>query len=79
MIIVTKETSVVIDIIDTIDINKWSISESYQTSHYKLLTNRNGSLVEWSRLAELWMLTLAGRLLYGKIGYETFFGKKIKS
>ena len=46
MIIVTKETSVVIDIIDTIDINKWSISESYQTSHYKLLTNRNGSLVE---------------------------------
>ena len=46
MIIVTKETSVVIDIIDTIDINKLTISESYQTSHYKLLTNRNGSLVE---------------------------------
>ena len=39
MIFVTKEISMVIDIIDSIDINKWLISECYRTSHYELLTN----------------------------------------
>ena len=52
IIIVTEEISMVIDIIDTIDINKWLISEYYQTSHYELLTNRNWSQAK-SCFAEL--------------------------